>query len=144
MFREIRSRFSGGDFVHGPATANTGIESTDPICVLGEVIFFFDQQPVLIFFAGPGFHADQGPFTFESAAVENKFQAAGLEAFSDILALLRFPGTFVPEHHGSATVLAFGDGALEILVVIGMIFDGNGKALIGGVVGGAFRYRPTQ
>ncbi len=48
----------------------------------------------------------------------------------------------VPHHHGSRAVVTLGNGAFEIEVGDGMIFDLHGEALVGGIERRTFRNSP--
>src|SRR5579884_670726 len=75
--------------------------------------------------------------------MQAEFQPSLFESFIYILARLRFPGPLVPDHHRPATILAFGNRALKTSVFHGVVFHFDGKALVSGVVTGAFGNGPA-
>ena len=66
------------------------------------------------------------------------FEMAFSQGAIDVLIVIDWlPFAEIPEHDGSAAVLAFGDGALKIAIFDRVIFDLDGETLVGGEVAGA-------
>src|SRR4051812_26364849 len=54
-----------------------------------------------------------------------------------------FPRAEIPDHHGAAAVLAFGDRPLEIAILDRMIFHLNGKPLVRRLIARTFGDGPA-
>ena len=75
--------------------------------------------------------------------MQSKFHLAPPKGFGRgrFLQLKRAP---IPDHHRPAAVLAFWDGALEVVVAHGMVFDVRRQPAFGGIQRGPFRDRPAD
>ena len=115
-----------------PVTAEFGISSrmSGSDFLRGEFVGRLDQEPRLLPFARALAHAHQMPVALQLLAVQLEIEMALLHALVRIV--LRRPGAAVPDHHGAAAVLAFRDGAFELVVFDRMILDVDGKALLAG------------
>lgn len=79
------------------------------------------------------------------------FDGAAVELFEHDLLLVGlglggfrgFIGTLVPDDDGATAILALGNDAFEVFVVVGMVFDKHGQVLDGGVHGRAFGDGPA-
>src|SRR5258708_10103207 len=102
-----------------------------------------NQQPIgALATAAISLHTDQHPTAMQALAVEPELQGPGFErGFGRIRAFGR-PVAAVPNHHRTAAVLSFGDGALEVAILERMIFDLDGEALFAGIERGTASHRP--
>src|SRR5512146_2630156 len=103
-----------------------------------------DEEP-LVSFASRASRAgfDEDKFALKFAAFEREFEIAFIQ--KRVSGLFHFgagvfarrhewgPCSGVPNFDGSGTVIAFGDGALEIEVADRVILDHHGETLIGRV-----------
>ena len=106
------------------------------------LVVFLNQQPVRLGFVGrPAAHAHQNPFAVQLLAVKHKLEVALGQAL--IRVAYRLPGSFIPQHHRAAAVLAFGDRAFEPSILHGVIFHLDGQPLIAGHVARALGHRPA-
>jgi hypothetical protein len=86
-------------------------------------IAVLDQYPVRPA-AVIGFRAHDDPGAVHPFAFHDEFQFAFGQGAGDILeAFFRRPVATIPEHDGSAAILALGDGALKVTVGERMVFD---------------------
>ena len=111
----------------------------------GEFVAIFDEEPVRL--AGArvvGVHADEGPAAMHLLAFKVELEMAFGESAIDVgIILYRFPFAEIPQHHGSAAILALGDGAFEVSVFDGMVFHLDGETLVGGQIARSFGDGPA-
>ena len=112
-----------------------------PVGLCGGV-FFLEQQPLVAFGSG-GFHAHQRELAFELVSVQAEPEIATLHLLGRGGFFEQFVGAEVPKHHGSRTVVAFGDVAFKRCVFERMGFDEDGEALLVRVQRGSYGYGPT-
>src|SRR5437773_5734283 len=86
----------------------------------------------------------------EPLAVEGDLEIAAFQAFANCIHLFLWRGgdvgrigPAIPEHYGAATVLTFGDRALEGVVIDRVILDLHRKSFYRRVEARAFWHRPT-
>ena len=107
------------------------------------LVVFLDEQPVILALCTKAIalHADECPVALELLAVEYEFELAVAQAFIHIRD--RLPRALVPDHHGTAAVLAFRDGSLEAAVLDRVVLDLDGEALVGDDVARPLSDRPA-
>lgn len=76
------------------------------------------------------FHADKDEAAVQAPSLEREFEVAVFQRVLRCLLSLRFPVPAVPQHDGTAAVLAFGDCPLEIAIVQGMVLDFDCQTLV--------------
>ena len=100
-----------------PAGFDRGVECLDRERRIGGLVLLLDQQPVFI-----GSGADQRVAAFEADAAERELDLAAAHRLSR-RRLLEFERPPIPDHDGTAAVLAFGNRPLEVVVADRMVFD---------------------
>ncbi len=120
------------DLRHRSLRRDRAILREDAVVVagLGAFVAVLDQKPIGALVAGAVvLDAHENPTAFELISGENEFEFALAQLLFRALVAHRRPETAIPNHHGAAAVLTFGNGAFEVAVVERMIFDFNGEAL---------------
>jgi hypothetical protein len=79
--------------------------------------------------------AHEHPISLQLLADDGKTQLAFAQGFGGIA--IRRPEAPVPQHDGPAAILAFGDRALEVAVVEGVVLGFDRQALVCRIEGGA-------
>src|SRR5258708_7212915 len=89
-----------------------------------------DQQPVgALAAAAVTLHTYQNPTSMQPLAVQCEFQVSGFESLLRRFAVFGRPVSAVPDLNCPSAVLSFGDRALEIAILQGMIFNFDCQAL---------------
>ena len=107
-----------------------------------EGIAVLDQEPFVLGAGSAVFDADQNEAAAEFFAEELELEVAFGQAFVDAHVAFGRVRAFVPDDHFAAAVFAFGDGAFEFAVVVGVIFDLHCQAFVGGIHRRTFGDRP--
>ena len=105
------------------------------------LVLAFDQEPVLVPLALSRAHAHEMPAAVEFLALEIEDEVTlgvGLVRIA-----VRDPASPIPDHDGTAAILAFRDRALEGVVFDRMIFDADSKTLFVRIEARAARHRPA-
>jgi hypothetical protein len=76
---------------------------------------------------------DEVPTALHAPAVQGDVQVALLVTRLDRILGIRSPEASVPQHHGAAAILAFGNHAFEIAVVEGVRLGLNRQPLVVGI-----------
>ena len=105
---------------------------------IGGLIPLLDEQPILLRSG-----ANQGITTAQPHAVQPEFHLAAAQRLGRGR-LLEVIGSPIPDHHRPAAVLTLGDGALEVVVAHGMVFDVRRQPALGGIQRGPFGDRPAD
>ena len=105
------------------------------IAGLGTFIAMFDQQPIVALTVARAIvlETHQHPAALQFFSGENEFEFAVAKCLLGIFVTERRPEAAIPQHHRAAAVLAFGNGAFEIAVVEGMVFDFDRQPLVIGI-----------
>ena len=105
-------------------------------------IALLDQEPVVRALAPrTSAHPHQRPCTLELVAMQHELELALRIAFLRIFE--RLPRAAIPDHDGSAAILALGYDPFEAGVVDRMVFDMNGEPLVSRIHARPARDRPT-
>ena len=130
------------DFFKGPARADALGPFAHDIAAAGEIIVFFDQQPIVFraAVARPP-DANESPSAAQLVAEKLKFEFALAPTRQWIAG--RNPVAAVPNDHLAGAVFAGGNGAFERAVVERMIFDFHRQAALLRIVARPFGHRPT-
>ena len=134
------------DLLHLQATMDAGELALHQIAAFARtrvLVLLLDQQPVLLALLAAGVRTQphQSEAAIQALAVNDKLQLAFPKAL--VRVFNRLPGALIPEHHGAAAVLAFGNRAFECAVFDRMILGAYGKPLVAGIHAGAARDRPA-
>ncbi len=107
------------------------------------VVALFDQKPIRAPFAG-GFaaHPHQCPVAVQLLAAQFEFQRA-LGMGCCRVGIGRDPYAAVPQQHGAAAILPFGDDALEPAIIDRVVLDLDSEPLLTGVEARTLRHRPA-
>src|SRR5829696_5943698 len=100
-----------------------------------------DQEPILARLAGAFVHTHQMPAAVQLGAVEAKLETTLLKGA--VRVALGLPGAAVPDHHSPAAIFTLGNGAFELVVFDGMIFDMDGEPLFARNEARAAGHRPA-
>src|ERR1700761_3780148 len=90
---------------------------------------------------GAAMHTHQMPFALQPFAMQNERQAAFAVVATRVT--YRLPSPLIPQHDGTAAILALGNGAFETAVIERMILDMHGEPFVGGIETGATRDGPA-
>src|SRR4051794_33449209 len=87
-------------------------------------------------------HAHNHPAALQLLASKREFEFPFPKRTFGIVPVFRRPEAAVPEHYGSATVLALRDGAFEVPIVERMVLDLHGQPAVARIERGTFGNGP--
>src|SRR5918992_1792325 len=104
------------------------------------IVVALDEQPRRPFVAAAG--ARENPRAVQLLALEPEMQAPFSQRGGRIV-VFGNPDAAVPQQHFARAVLLFGNHALELAVLEGMVLGLHGEPAVGGIEARALRHRPT-
>src|SRR5439155_18826125 len=134
------------DFGHGASGADAGhaiVDQRVTIVRVGKFVGDLLEHPRFAPFAGARVEAKEHPFALHPLALEREVEMTLLDRLARVLTRVGDPAALVPQHHGSAAVFAFGDGALESAVIERVVLDMHREALFIGIEAWSLRHGPA-